>query len=66
MIGRKTAHDLSILRGGLLAVELNTVHDLMIFQGGLLAAELNTDHDFEGSLILQVYWQRSYSQLMTL
>ncbi len=35
-------HDLTILRGGLLAAELNTGHDLMNLKGGFLTAELNT------------------------
>ena len=39
------AHDVTILKGGLLAAELNTVNYLTILKGGLLAAELNTAND---------------------
>ncbi len=41
-----TAHDLTKLKGGLLAAELNTTHNLTNLKGGLLAAELNTANDF--------------------
>ena len=45
---------MTILKGGLLAAELNTAHNQTILKGGLLTAELNTAQDLtilKGSLL---------------